>query len=244
MKEYEITSKLRGIERGWIIVDGKKKDGKKCNTCGIMKIMEDYTPNKTAYDGKFNKCKKCCAKRQREYTKERPDIRRKAERKWREKNPGKVKEMSRRSRKKHAEGYARRLKEFHERNPEAKKVYHANRRARLKELPNNFTSEWADLLLDIYGGCIVTGKTEDIHWDHFIPISTGKGGTTFGNMIPLHSEVNMRKSANNPIEFLIQEGFTDKQLYGILFCLSKLNGMNVDEYTEYVYKCFEDGEVS
>lgn len=240
--EYAITSKLRGIERGWIVVGNDIEYGKKCNVCGEMKTLSEYTPSKELYDGKMNRCKPCNAKRVGEYAKANPEIRRKSEIKWREANPDKVKAMSKKSRQRNAEGYKRRLKEFHARNPEAKKIYHANRRARLLALPNNFTTEWAEVLLELYGGCIVTGKTEDLHWDHFIPIKTGHGGTTFGNMIPLHSAVNMRKSAGNPIDFLMSEGFTDTQLYGVLYTLAKFNQMTVAEYIEYVYGCFDEKE--
>lgn len=238
--EYEITSNLRGIQRGWIKIEGEKVDGKICGKCDVMKPLTEYTPNKNAYDGTFNQCRKCRAKRQAEYARENPEIRRKAERNWREKNPEKVKEMARRSRKRNAKGYARRLKEFYEKNPEIRSVYRARRRARKASLPNNFDNEWAELLLEIYGGCVVTGETEGLHWDHFIPLSTGKGGTTFGNMIPLKAELNLRKSDKNPIEFLKEIGYDDKSLYGLLFALAKFNGMSVEEYKKYVYECFEE----
>lgn len=265
---YEITSIHRGVKRGWIEVDGAKVDGKVCTKCGLMQPLSNYTPNKSAYDGHFNICKKCRAERQREYAKEKPEIRRKSERKWRENHPDKVKEMAKRSRKKNIDGYRRRLREWRKKNPEKSKeinrryrvnnlekvkesskkwreankdkivLYAANRRARLRGLPCNFDDEWAELLLKLYGGCIVTGEKEDIHWDHFIPVSTGKGGTTYGNMVPLKSTLNIRKSNKNPIEFLLDEGVTYEKLCDILYILAWLNKMTVIEYVRYVYECF------
>jgi len=269
--EYEITSNLRGIERGWILIRGEKVDGKKCNTCGIMKPLTEYTPNKQLYDGHINKCKSCSAERQRRYVKERPDIRRKAERKWREKNPDKVKEMAKRSRKKNMEGYRRRLRDWREKNPERNKeiqrnyvknnpesvkeskrkwreanknkirIYSLNRRTRLNELPNNFDEEWANIILEIYGGCVLTGEKEDLHWDHFIPVSKG-GGTTYGNMIPLKSSINIRKSNKNPIDFFIEEGMSYERLYDILWFMAYFNDLTISEYIEQVYEAYKRKE--
>lgn len=272
--QYEITSVLRGIKRGWIEVDGERVNGKVCIKCEIMKPITEYTPSKHLYDGHINKCKPCRAHDRGVYAKENREITRKAERKWREANPEKVKEMARRSRERNAEGYRRRLKEWREQNPERDrelkrnyalrhpervyetnrkwrkanpeklKAYSANRRARVRDLPYNFDDEWADVLLNLYGGCILTGEREDIHWDHFIPISSGKGGTTFGNMVPLKSTINKRKSDKNPIDFLIDEGMSDKSLYGVLYTLATFNQMEVSEYIRYVYECFEGKEAN
>lgn len=76
------------------------------------------------------------------------------------------------------------------------------------------------------------------YWDHFIPVSTGKGGTTYGNMVPLKSTLNIRKSNKNPIDFLLDEGVTYEKLYDILYILAWLNKMTVIEYVRYVYECF------
>lgn len=240
--EYAITSKLRGIERGWIIVGNDIEYGKKCSKCAEMKLLSDYTPSKELYDGKMNVCKPCNAKRVGAYAKANPEIRRKSERKWRDKNPQKVKEMSKRSMERHPEGYARRLREFHERNPHARSVYHSRRRALIEELPNNFSHEWSKALLELYGGCILTGEQEGLHWDHFIPLATGKGGSTFGNMIPLKASLNQKKHAGNPIDFLINEGMSESNLHGVLYTLAKFNQMTVEEYIGYVDGCFIDKE--
>lgn len=287
--EYAITSKLRGIERGWIVVGKDIEYGKVCNVCGVMKVLGEYTPSKELYDGRMNRCKPCNAKRQSEYSKANPEIRRKSERKWREANPDKVKAMASRSRKRNIDGYRRRLQEWRAENPERNKeinqrykqkhpervkesqrlytqnnpdkvkanarrwqlanpekviIIAANRRARERSLPNNFDKEWSEMLFKIYGGCVLTGETKDIHWDHFIPLATGKGGTTYGNMVPLQSTLNLQKGAKNPIEFLMDAGMSDQRLFDVLWVLGHFNDMNVLEYVNYVYECFEEKEVS
>ncbi len=119
-----------------------------------------------------------------------------------------------------------------------------NRRAIEKGLRAGFDNDWKEMLLYLYEGCIVTGEKVDIHWDHFIPLATGEGGTHYGNMVPLKSSLNMSKGASNPINFLIESGITDKRLFDILWVLSYFNDMTMSEYIEYVYKCFDDKEVS
>lgn len=266
--KYEVTSTVRGVQRGWIEVSGEKVIGKVCRKCCVMKPLTEYTPKSDMFDGTINNCKACMAKRQAEYSKANPEIRRKSEKKWRENNPDKVKAMAQRSRKKNADGYRRRLQEWREKNPERNKeiqrrynennpdkvreskrkwrqanpeavrIQAANRRARLRELPDRFSPEDAELLLRMYGGCIITGKKEDIHWDHFIPIATGRGGTVIGNMVPLHKSINSRKSDKNPIDFFLDYGVPFEKLYDIIYILAFINDMTTAEYVDYVYECF------
>lgn len=237
---YEITSTLRGIQRGWLIIDGEKVDGKVCRKCDVMKPISKYTPKFDMYDGTINNCNECMAKRSAEYAKANPEIRRRSERNWREKNPDKVKAMASRSHSKNAEGYRRRLRKWKKENKDKCRVWDQQRRARVNELPVNFDKEWSDLITGIYGGCAVTGINEDLHWDHFIPISAGHGGTTFGNMIPLHSKVNMGKGAKNPLVYFFSGNFEEYRVLDTIAILSFLNDMSTYEYIDYVNNCFKE----
>jgi hypothetical protein len=265
-------AKRTNIKRGKVVVDGIETDAKECRLCNVMQPLDNYTKRNDMADGHINNCKSCMAKRQAEYAKKNPDIRRKAERNWREKNVDKVKEMAQRSRKKNIDGYRQRLQEWRSENPERSKeinkryvennpdkvressrkwaqqnkekvvIYAANRRARVKSLPDTFDDDWRSILLELYQGCILTNSTDNIHWDHFIPIATGKGGTYAGNMVPLTSGLNMSKGAKNPIEFLLSSGMSCERLFDILCILAWLNDMTTDKYIEYVYECFDEKE--
>lgn len=128
-------------------------------------------------------------------------------------------------------------------HPEKYRVSHANRRARLNELPNTFTEDEYNDVLMYFGGCALTSEKEDIQIDHVIPIATGKGGTTKENIVPLVKRLNNSKKDANVFEWftknknrfnLHQEKFDDMIKY-----LSELNGMTVEDYRDYVYKCHE-----
>ena len=75
-----------------------------------------------------------------------------------------------------------------------------------KNLPNTLTKSKEEIILrDFKHKCAITGSTENVQLDHFIPLSWrtvplkyGLGGTTYANMIPLSRTVNYSKNANNP----------------------------------------------
>jgi hypothetical protein len=128
-------------------------------------------------------------------------------------------------------------------NPEKNKLRQHRRRARKKSLPSDFTDEQRTKTIEYFGGCALTGASE-IHWDHVIPLASGHGGTTFGNMIPLRSDLNNSKNDANLFEWfcvnkerynLSQERFND-----LIIWLAQVNGMTVEKYREYVYKCFNN----
>lgn len=239
---HEITSTIRGIKRGWISVDGVNVDGKICRKCDEMKPLSKFTPKSDMFDGTINKCHECMAERQSKYAKENPDIRRKSERKWREANPDKVKAMAKRSHEKNAEGYRRRLREWKKLNKDKCRVWGQQRRARLSNLPSNFDFEWSELITGIYKGCAITDSTEGMHWDHFIPISSGHGGTTYKNMIPLSSNVNLSKGASNPLIYFFNGDFEDSRILDTISILAFLNDMSDYDYIDYVNNCFKEEE--
>lgn len=138
-------------------------------------------------------------------------------------------------------------KEWYKRNidseRERSKIKLHHRRAIEKGLRTGFDEDWKGLILRVYGGCILTGTQDNIHWDHFIPLATGKGGSYAGNMVPLSASLNLQKGTKNPIDFLISKGMSYERIYDVLFILAWLNDMDVVEYVGYVYECFEEKEV-
>lgn len=96
------------------------------------------------------------------------------------------------------------------------------------------------ILADFNYACSLTGSTENVQLDHFIPVHTGHGGKTLGNMIPLTASLNYSKNGKNQFEWIKtrsseeQEGF--KQ---VLAYLAKQNNKSLDEYKKHVYNCFD-----
>lgn len=118
------------------------------------------------------------------------------------------------------------------------------RRARLKNLPDDFYDDDIDRLMEVFnGGCALTDDYQ-IHLDHAIPLATGQGGTINGNMIPLRADLNFSKNDSNIFEWfeanrqrfeLSQERFDN-----LIAWLASANAMTVEEYRDYVYWCHEN----
>lgn len=242
MIEFVVESEQRKVKRGYFVIDGERVEAKECTKCSIAKTYDNYSPNKTLYDGHVNHCNGCRAERQKDYAKANPEIRRKSEQKWRETNPDKVKEMSKRTREKHREGYSRRLREWKSRNKYKVDADTQRRRAIEKALPNNFDNDWADIVLTIYGGCAFTGDKDDLHWDHFIPLATGIGGTVTWNMIPLKSTINTKKRARNPLKFFCSPEYSENRLLDILAIQSFLRGDSIEGHIDFVNNAFKEEE--
>jgi hypothetical protein len=120
-------------------------------------------------------------------------------------------------------------------------IIELRRRARKKLLPDYFTVTQKREILKYFGGCVLTGDSTEIHWDHVIPISIGHVGTTYGNMVPLRADLNLSKNDSNIFEWfeanrqrfeLSQEHFDN-----LIYWLASANAMTVEEYRDYVYWC-------
>lgn len=130
-------------------------------------------------------------------------------------------------------------------NKEKINIAQSRRRARKRMLPNEFTSEQlAELLKHFNDGCALTGSKEDINVDHVIPLATGHGGTTYGNMIPLRGDLNRSKHDANIFEWfesnrqrfeLSEENFSKMIDY-----LAEINGVTAEEYRDHVFWCHEN----
>lgn len=169
-----------------------------------------YEENKEAH----NECT-------RKYYEENKEAIKAANRKWHEENKEVFKEYSRK---------------WAKENPEKLKANKHRRRARKQSLPDTLTSEQTKLLLS--QGCALTGTTDGIHLDHFIPLSWGHGGTTFENMTPLAAALNISKNDSNPFEWIKTRNDIEAWRWQELVeDLAELNGMTSKDYEEYVYEC-------
>lgn len=119
------------------------------------------------------------------------------------------------------------------------------RNLRKRNLINDFTEEDRKETLEYFENkCALTGKDVPLHMDHVIPLAVGHGGTTKSNMLPVWQRINTSKGAKNIFEWYKESG----ERFGVIpekfdkaiKYLADLNGMSVDEYREYVYRCHEN----
>ncbi|PFQ72453.1 hypothetical protein COK15_28360 [Bacillus cereus] len=133
-------------------------------------------------------------------------------------------------------------KRYRQENKHVSVVANQRRRARKRQLPDTLTVEQSKELLQ--RGCALTGSQDDIHRDHFIPLSWGYGGTVIENMIPLRGDLNISKKDANPFEWIkrkdIREQIDIDRWNATVKYLAELNGMTAQEYEEYVYWCEEN----
>jgi len=120
-----------------------------------------------------------------------------------------------------------------------------NRRyvAKKNKLPNDLTNEGFKQLLEIQSSkCILTLNDKNLHLEHFLPVSIGYGGTTFGNCYYMDGLLNQSKGNRNPFEWVeTQSEDIQKRFYCLLVpMMAKRNNMSVKEFENYVNHCFEN----
>lgn len=135
-------------------------------------------------------------------------------------------------------------KRYAKENKEVIDAIRLRRRARKKNLPNELTADEIKWIMEKFNYCCALSgkKLEILDFDHFIPLSTGQGGTIIGNMIPLSPSLNSSKQDSNPFEWIkredIQQIVPIEKFNEVVRYLSQLNKMTVAEYKEYVNFCF------
>jgi hypothetical protein len=221
---------------------------KNCTNCRNTKLLIDFPQHKRRPDGHAAQCKVCVYGKNRDYVSE--NYEKVAEYKSRFYKTNKEKEDARAAkwRDENRERHNQRGREYKRNwrrdNPDKMSLEKHRRRARESSLPDTFTHEQLNEILTYFnGGCALTGDTSVFHWDHVIPLSTGCGGTVYGNMIPLRADLNMSKSAANIFEWfkLNKERFNLPQdnFDSLIMWLATVNDMTVEEYRDFVYECHE-----
>lgn len=175
-----------------------------CSGCNQpYPLTHDYfARTKYARDGFETRCHKC--------NKNRTDKLGRVKR-WQRKFPEKVREYSRRNKKRLAEYH----REYNAKNPSRRRVNYHNRRARQHSLPDTFTYiQWNACLEYWHGCCAVCGnQLRDLfgdvipHADHWIPITyqgAGNPGTVPTNMICLCNSCNCSKNDSVPEQWLVK----------------------------------------
>lgn len=257
-----------------ITIDGKEYQAKKCSRCNQTKPLEmfprgaglggrhswckqcrsEYHMENRERDNersrryiqehkeRMNEVRRAWIENNKEYYQE-------IRRKWREKNRDKLRKYLRArylaNKERHRMLMTKWYKENWDRFQNMKRAVFHRRRTMETSLPNTLTADEIGEIKEHFGNaCSLTGRTDDIHLDHFIPLAIGHGGTYKGNIVPLTREVNRSKSAKNPFEWIEDE--ETKKLVDLnrweklIEYLADQNGLTVDEFKDYVNWCFEN----
>lgn len=199
-----------------IKVNGVTVDAKECTQCGVIKPLEEFYKQQGLPGGRRHDCKECRIKYSRKHYQDNPEYYIETNRRWLQLHP-----------EKHVEFYQR-------------------RRARKNGLPDDMTDRrWEEILKeDFNGACALLGETENVHMEHFIPVSIGHGGTVEGNVYPMSGSLNHSKNAFNPFEWIkrkdIQEKVSMERWNALVEYLADKNGLTVEEFEEYTYWCFDN----
>lgn len=249
-----------------VVIDGI--ESKECTKCGEVKALSDYYKDTKGLGGRVAKCKTCEKNNKKDYyhkNKEKIAVRmakyrqenkdnmakyrqenrdRLAEQnaKYKQENKEKIAVQMAKYRQENKDKIAKRDREYRQENPEVTRTSKQRRLARKRLLPDTLsTFQTAQLLQK---GCALTGDHNDMHLDHFIPLSWGHGGTIVENMIPLRGDLNTSKNDSNPFEWIKREDIREivnmAKWNETIAYLANLNGMSAQEFEEYVYWCEEN----
>jgi|SRR5699024_111985 len=129
-------------------------------------------------------------------------------------------------------------KKWEEDKPYYSTLTNQNSRAKKVGLPATWTYEELTETLDYFKGCALTGDTENVSWDHVIPLNASYGGTTSKNMIPIRNDLNASKGFNNLISWhrwaVDIYGLNPQKLDELLKYLADKNEMSIKEYRSYI----------
>lgn len=203
---------------------------KECTDCRNVKYINHFTERKHGFGGTFSKCRECEARYKQNYRENNRTKINKYQRNWHKENRGT------------SIGYALR---WGERNPDKVSLYVRRRRAREMSLPDTLTrKQQADIYKHFKEGCALRGHTTDVQLDHVIPLASGHGGTTYGNMIPLSYDLNASKKDRCIFDWFADNrdrfGLEQRKFDDLIEYLAGINDMTVEEYEEYVRWCHDN----
>lgn len=227
-----------------------------CTKCKRITMRDYMTRHAGKYGGLGRFCLECNKEAPKRWKDGNKDRVAETSKKYRENNKARISETTQKYRevnrvritqnnRRHRLKYERKL---YKNNPEIKLIRQQRRRARERALPDDLTAEQlTEINATFYNTCALSGEPMDLHLDHVIPLSTGHGGTTYGNMIPLSAELNLSKHAQHIIEWfqLNRERFnlSQRKFDELITYLAEANEMTTDEYRAYVDWCFDNPRV-
>ena len=172
---------------------------KLCRICREEKSLDSFYARKSSKDGLYSMCKKCYAKKNKDYWEKAGNRFSEAKRQYYFNNKKSI--AKHRKVYDHEHRAERRMYErkWYKRNSERVKNKVMRRRARQKT--NGVFDILEKELRKIYSSsCFHCGESNNITADHVIPISKG-GRHSIGNLIPLCQSCNSAKGAKLLIEW-------------------------------------------
>ena len=263
---YEVRTRGKKKPIDYIINDSGEIIAKQCTNCKEINYLNDFKNQSKGFCKKSSECKECFSVRTKQWAEDNVEHRRIYQKKWYSDNIEHIQKYSKDYRIKNAnkikqyeEENKYRIKEYRKayrkRNREREKELHKawindnrgkarlnvqKRRAKRKSLPSTLSIKQKEHLPELQNHkCIISGITDNLHLEHFIPISWGVGGTTFENCYYLEGSLNISKGNRNPFEWIktqpteYQSNFHNK----LVPMLAERNNMSVEEFTDYVYQC-------
>lgn len=166
--------------------------------------------------------------RHREYIQKNPGLQARYARAAHERNPGRIKRNAKRWRDNHKEllreikrrdylanrdyylqTSRKRYRRLWDNDPAYRlrsRIYGFNRRTKIANLPYDFSVRDYHAMMDYWGHCCaITGKTGELHTDHWIPVAyegADNPGTVAANLVPLLKEYNLSKQDTLPAVWL------------------------------------------
>lgn len=231
---FDTTNLIESKTRNGFLVY-KDKDGilkgRQCTKCGELKAIDGFEKKHNEYGGFRSQCRICRNIARNIYGKsERGQETRRAYL------------NSERGRKAKREGNKRYNAKYPEKRRESEQRRRHTRKAKLKNVTSDIDVMVYNRIKSLqFNRCLLTGESENLHFEHFIPISVG-GGNTFDNCYFMDGYLNSIKSDHNPFEWIkTQPDEYQDRFHSVLVpMLAARNDMTVEEFTEYVYWCFEN----
>ncbi|MGH0601596.1 hypothetical protein [Bacillus mycoides] len=231
-----------------------------CTTCKEVKLAEKFRDRKNFLANKDSRCISCHYKVSTKWRKENFEQYKETRKQWVKKNKIRIKLLSKKNYYKNWEHIRNKQRKYREADPEryrehSRKWARENieyqthltrkRRAKIRLLPYDLTTEQRDQLLA--AGCCLTGDKENIHLDHVIPLAIGHGGTTLSNMIALRGGLNNSKQARNIFKWAETNherlGFTMERFNEVMTEVAERNSMSLVDYRKYVFWCFDNPRI-
>jgi len=221
--------------------DNGEMGGRNCTKCDVIKSAEKFPLHKRSRGGISNACLNCERIRVARWYAD-PESPERIERKrlWDRDNyrvSMNCPEFRKRER--------QRIAVWGRNNTDKRRLSKLRRRARVASLPDDWTQEDRVEMLERFNGeCSLTGTSSDLNYDHAIPIAVGHGGTTRGNMIPMHGRLNESKASTHIFEWFEANrerfGLEQRKFDELIEYLAQVNEMTTQEYRAYVDWCFDN----
>lgn len=227
----------RGRKTVYYENDNAEIVAKACSVCNEVKTLDAFTTHKVCLGGKASDCKECRRQNKRKWASENKDKVDSHTAKWLQENPGKNAERSLAYAEENRDKMRETTRQWQRENVDKMNAKNNRYKARKIGLPDTLTDDERDSILRKFnGGCALTGS-EDFHLDHVIPLASGSGGTTIGNIVPLRSDLNISKSDGNLFTWFEtnRERFelSSERFDTLITHLADVNGMSPQQYREY-----------